>query len=85
MEYNQGAGKLILDGLAVPRTTISVINPDTGQILDEGIIVRREGNWKARIRNVGSNLQRITVTSSNGCAIDYDVETDEHDDDEHDD
>ena len=80
LEYNQGDEKLHLHGRAARRTTISVMNSDTGEILAEGIRVRRSGNWEAEIQNVGSSLKNISVISSNGCAIDYDVETDEHDD-----
>jgi cysteine-rich repeat protein len=73
VEYNRGDEKLHIKGRAAAGTTISVINSDTGEILADGIRVRRKGSWEAEIKNVGSNLENIGVISSNGCAINQEV------------
>jgi len=83
MEYDRGDGELHIKGRATVGTTITIINSDTGEILAEEIRVR-EGKWKAEIEDVGSSLANITVISSNGCAVDREVERDEHDDEEDD-
>ena len=90
MEYNRGDEKLHIKGRATSGSSITITNSFTGQTLAEGIRVR-EGKWEAEIRNVGRNLKRISVISSNGCVVDKDVETGDgrggyhdEDDDEHD-
>jgi hypothetical protein len=79
-EYNPGDEKLHIKGRAISGSSITINNPDTGQTLAEGILAR-EGKWEVEIRNVGSNLVRVRVVSSNGCVVDKDVNTgeDEHD------
>lgn len=76
MEYNRDDEKLHIKGRATVGTTITVINSDTGDIL-EGEIRVRKGKWEAEIENVGRALKSISVISSNGCAIVKEIETDE--------
>ncbi|MGB3210242.1 MAG: putative metal-binding motif-containing protein [Desulforhopalus sp.] len=88
VKYSRGDKKLKIKGRATVGTTISILNADTGEILIEGVKVRK-GKWKARIKHVSSNLQNITAVSSNGCALDQAVERkrcgNNDDDDDHDD
>ena len=78
IEYNRGDEKLHIKGRATSGTTLSIINPDSGKILAQGIRVR-EGKWEAEIKDVGSTLESISVISSNGCTIDRDVRTGDDD------
>jgi cysteine-rich repeat protein len=74
MEYDRDDEELDIEGRATSFTTISVINSDTGEILADQIRVREE-QWEAEIGDVGTSLENISVISSNGCAINQDVET----------
>ena len=72
MEYNQGDEKLQIKGRATAGTSITIINADTKEILAEGISADK-GKWEAEIKGVGSKLANITVSTSNGCAVDQQI------------
>ncbi len=81
MEYDRDDEKLKISGRANVGTTLTIINSDTGDILADGIRVKRGrwkrariGRWAAEIENVGSDLENISVISSNGCTVDQEVE-----------
>lgn len=84
MEYNRGDEKLHIKGRATAGTTITIVDSDTGAVLAEEIRVR-EGKWEAEIRNVGSDLENITVYTSNGCSVAQEVEREKEGSDSHDD
>ncbi len=82
MEYNRGDKKLQIKGRATVGNSITIIDADTDKTLAEGIRVTK-GKWKAKIKDVGSSLENITVMTSNGCAIDQEIR-DRKDRDDHD-
>ena len=81
MDYDRDDEELKIEGRAPAGTTISIIDSDSGEILAEGIRVR-EGRWETEIDDIESDVN-VSVISSNGCAANQDVETDDEHDDEH--
>ena len=64
IEHDQHDERLHIKGRATAGTTITIINAHTDEILIEGIRAR-EGKWEAKIENVSSTLENITILTSN--------------------
>lgn len=84
MEYNQGDEKLEIKGGATAGTSISIINSDTGEILAKEVLAKK-GKWKAKIKDVGANLNNVGIVSSNGCAVELQIVLDRKDREDKDD
>ncbi|MHB8790570.1 MAG: putative metal-binding motif-containing protein [Desulfobulbaceae bacterium] len=65
---------LKIKGRATAGTTITIMNADTDQILAEGIEVKG-GQWRAKIKNIGGQLTKVRVMTSNGCSVEKAVKT----------
>jgi hypothetical protein len=66
--------RLTITGRATVGNTISVINADTGETLQEGVEVNsRTARWEAVLRGFSTTLRNITIISSNGCAVDQEI------------
>ena len=85
MEYNRGGKKLHLHGLAATDTSITIIDMETGETLAEGIRVR-DGEWEIKIKDINRSLDKIRITSSNGCPVELwigdDIGNSEHQEDD---
>jgi cysteine-rich repeat protein len=85
MEYNRGGKKLHLHGHAATDTSITIIDMETGETLAEGIRVR-DGEWEIKIKDINRSLDKIRITSSNGCPVELwigdDIENSEHQEDD---
>ncbi|MFA5717755.1 MAG: putative metal-binding motif-containing protein [Desulfobulbaceae bacterium] len=91
-KYIAEADMLQIKGRATVGTTVTVMDASTGEVLAEGIKVKG-GKWKAKIKNIGGAPGHVTATTSNGCAVDREVEAagknhpkdddDEYEEDEH--
>lgn len=65
--------RLTIAGRATVGTILSIVNADTGETLKEGVNVNDRARWKVVLRGVDLTLRNITITSSNGCAIDQTI------------
>jgi len=66
-------GTLAATGRGNYRTTITITDTASGAALAEGIRVR-EGRWQAEITGLDAGPESITVITSDGCAVEQQVD-----------
>ena len=58
-------------------TTISIADGATGEVLADGIEVR-DGRWYATVEDLDQAPESVSVTTSDGCTVDQEVEQNRH-------